>query len=125
VRTENGIQYGDLPSYMDFTYLASVTQINVAALATLALAPPAPDAGLLVRDLGYGSTLQWARVPGAASYEIVWRASDQPEWVYAQNVGDALTGTLESVSKDDYIIGVRAIDAAGRIGPVAFPQPFR
>jgi Peptidase family M28 len=124
VRVENGVQYGDLPGFLDFGYLAGVTQVNVAALATLALAPPAPDAGLLVRELGYGSTLQWSRVPGAASYELVWRPTTASEWLNAQNVGDVLTATLD-VSKDDFIIGVRAIDTSGRIGPAAFPQQFR
>jgi len=124
VRVENGVQYGDLPGFLDFGYLAGVTQVNVAALATLALAPPAPDAGILVRELGYGSTLQWSRVPGAASYELVWRPTTASEWLNAQNVGDVLTATLD-VSKDDFIIGVRAIDTSGRIGPAAFPQQFR
>lgn len=125
VRVENGLQYGDLLTYVDFKYLASVTQVNVAAVATLAFAPPAPDAGMLVRDLGYGTTLQWTHVPQAVRYELVWRPTDQPEWLYAQDVGDVLTASLDLVSKDDFIIGVRAVDAAGRIGPVAYPQPFR
>src|SRR5262249_51024899 len=42
VRTENGTQYGDLPEFNDYPFLANVTRVNVAALATLALAPARP-----------------------------------------------------------------------------------
>src|SRR3954451_7846252 len=33
VRTENGIQYGDLPEFDDFNYIADVTRVNAVALA--------------------------------------------------------------------------------------------
>src|SRR5919205_318699 len=39
VRIENGIQYGDLPQFDDFNYIADVARVNAAALAELALAP--------------------------------------------------------------------------------------
>src|SRR5205807_2301537 len=39
VRIENGIQYGDLPQFDDFNYIANVARVNAASLAALALAP--------------------------------------------------------------------------------------
>jgi hypothetical protein len=33
VRVENGIQYGDLPEFVDFGYVANVARVNMAALA--------------------------------------------------------------------------------------------
>src|SRR6266849_3001334 len=42
VRFENGIQYGDLPQFDDFNYIANVARVNAAALAALALAPSRP-----------------------------------------------------------------------------------
>src|SRR5229473_5056887 len=39
VRTENGIEYGDLPKFVNFDYVANVARINAATLASLALAP--------------------------------------------------------------------------------------
>src|SRR5262249_40584271 len=52
VRTENGVQYGDLPEFVDFEYVARVARVNAAALAALALAPAAPrNAGLVTRRL--------------------------------------------------------------------------
>ncbi|HEX8638456.1 MAG TPA: M20/M25/M40 family metallo-hydrolase, partial [Pyrinomonadaceae bacterium] len=42
VRTENGVFYGDTIEYVDFDYIANVTRVNAAALASLALAPAKP-----------------------------------------------------------------------------------
>ncbi|MGA7353919.1 MAG: M20/M25/M40 family metallo-hydrolase, partial [Candidatus Cybelea sp.] len=39
VRVADGVQYGDLPQYIDKEYLRRATQANVAALAALALGP--------------------------------------------------------------------------------------
>jgi len=125
LRVENGIEYGDLIKFIDFDYLARVTQLNVADVATLAVAPPAPDASLLTRALGYDTTLEWKPAPGAASYEIVWRATFEPLWTRARNVGNVTTFSFKNVSKDDWIFGVRAVDAAGHKGPAAYPQPVR
>ena len=39
VRTENGVEYGDLPKFVNFDYVANVTRTNAATLASLASAP--------------------------------------------------------------------------------------
>ncbi len=39
VRTENGIEYGDLPKFVDFDYVAGVARLNAATLASLARRP--------------------------------------------------------------------------------------
>src|ERR1043165_2523658 len=41
-RVEGGVQYGDLPEFVDFGYIAQVARVNAAALAALALAPAPP-----------------------------------------------------------------------------------
>jgi Zn-dependent M28 family amino/carboxypeptidase len=125
VRREGGVQYGDLLSYVDFGYLARVTQMNVAALAALALGPEQPsNVQLATKQLGYDSTLRWQPALHAVSYEIVWRETTSPVWQYSKNVGKALQGTVP-VSKDDYILGVRAVDANGLRSPVVYPVPVR
>src|SRR5581483_670660 len=43
VRTENGIEYGDLPKFVNFDYVAGVARLNAATLASLASAPLAPQ----------------------------------------------------------------------------------
>ena len=125
VRVKNGVQYGDLLPYIDFTYLANATRANVAALASLALAPEPPaGARLVMKHLGYDSTLRWKPVSGAASYEIVWRPTDATQWQGVKNVGNVTEATVP-VSKDDYILGVRAVDAQGHRSYVSYPTPVR
>lgn len=124
IRVEHGIQYGDLQKFMDFAYLSRVTKMNVAALASLALGPARPaNTQMLARELSYDTTLQWDRVPSAASYELVWRATSAPTWEFSKIVGNTLSATIP-VSKDNYLIGVRAIDSAGHRSVVAFPVPI-
>jgi hypothetical protein len=125
VRVENGVQYGDLLPYIDFDYMAEATQANIAALASLALGPQAPpDAQLVLRHLGYDSTLRWKPAIGAASYEIVWRSTTAADWEYGRNVGNVTEATVP-VSKDDYILGVRSVDAQGHRSVASYPAPVR
>jgi len=60
VRVENGIQYGDLPEFMDFEYLLRNTALNLCNLANLAKAPPAPDSVKIdTRNLSNLTHLYW------------------------------------------------------------------
>ena len=60
VRTENGIEYGDLPKFVDYDYTANVARLNAATLASLASAPAPPaNVRLLTKELQNDSTLAW------------------------------------------------------------------
>jgi hypothetical protein len=43
VRIENGIQYGDLPEFVDYEYLRKNTGLNLCNLANVTKAPAMPD----------------------------------------------------------------------------------
>ena len=127
VRTENGIEYGDLPKFVDFDYVADVARLNAATLASLASAPAPPaNVHLLTKDLENDSTLTWDTSPGgrAAEYEVLWRATTSPEWGYVQKVGAATRATLK-LSKDNVIFAVRAVDAQGHRSLPVVPTPER
>ena len=127
VRTENGIEYGDLPKFVDFDYVASVARLNAATLASLASTPDPPtNVHLLVKDLENESTLTWDASPGdrAAGYEVVWRATTSPEWEHVQKVGQVSRATL-NLSKDNVIFAVRAVNAAGQCSLAVVPTPQR
>lgn len=125
VRVEGGVQFGDLMKYVDYDYLARVTRMNVATLASLALAPEQPEkVELVTANLGYDSTLRWQTVPHAVSYEILWRETTSPVWQNSKNVGNVAQATVP-VSKDDYILGVRAVGSDGLRSPVVYPVPVR
>jgi hypothetical protein len=128
VRTENGIEYGDLPKFVDFDYIANVARLNAVTLATLATAPAPPDnARLQTKDLDNNTTITWKASPGglATSYEVVWRHTFAPDWESQKDFpADATSATLD-VSKDDVIFGLRAIGKNGLKSPVVIPPPER
>jgi hypothetical protein len=125
IRTENGIEYGDLPKFVNFDYVAAVARLNAATLASLASAPAPPaNVKLETRKLDNDSTFAWDAVPGAASYEIVWRATSAPDWEHAQSVGTDTRATLK-LSKDNVIFAVRAIDNEGHRSLPVVPVPER
>ena len=125
VRNENGIEYGDVPKFVDYEYVAHVARLNAATLASLAAAPGAPrNVHILTKDLENDSTLTWDASPGAAGYEVLWRATTSPEWERAQNFGNATRATLK-LSKDNVIFAVTAVDADGHRSLPVVPVPER
>jgi len=96
-------------------------------LASLASAPAAPpNVRLLTKDLENDSTLTWEASPGgrAAGYEVLWRATTNPEWEHVQKIGTSLRTTLK-LSKDNVIFAVRAVDAEGHCSLPVVPAPQR
>ena len=127
VRTENSIEYGDLPKFVDFDYTANVARLNAATLAALASAPAPPvDVRLLTKALQNDSTLKWKASPGglATGYEVLWRNTTAADWQHVQAVGNATQATI-ALSKDNVIFAVRAVDAKGHRSLAVPPQPER
>ncbi len=127
-RVENGKQYGDLPEFVDFDYVAKVTRVNAVALASLALAPASPrDVQMETIQLENNTTLRWkANVePDLAGYKIVWRDTTAPFWQHSKDVGNVTRATIDGVSKDNFIFGLVAYDKDGFESPATYPTPFR
>ena len=121
----NGIEYGDLPKFVDFDYVAHVARLNAATLASLASAPAPPaSVKMLTKNLENDTTLTWEPSAGAAAYEVVWRSTNAADWEYVQTVSSGTRATLK-VSKDNVIFGVRAVDAAGHRSLPVVPEPER
>jgi Peptidase family M28 len=128
VKMVDGKQYGDLPEFVDFEYVASVTRVNAASLAMLALAPAKPkNVGVLTKELTNDTDLKWDANTDAdlAGYEIVWRDTISPFWTNSVFVGNVLTYKAKEMSKDNYFFGVRAVDKNGNKSPVVYPKPSR
>ncbi|MCC5822568.1 MAG: M20/M25/M40 family metallo-hydrolase [Phycisphaerales bacterium] len=127
IRVEGGVQYGDLPEFVDADYLADVTRLNAIALVHMANAPSIPaNARIIVAELTNDTTLRWdpSPEPDVAGYEIVWRDTASPVWQHRQDVGNRTEGTVPR-TKDNSTFGVRAYDRRGYRSPVAFPVPGR
>lgn len=126
VRIENGIQYGDLPQFDDFNYIANVARVNAAALAALASAPARPKNVVLPTGLSNDTEIRWDanKEPDIAGYEIVWRDTTEAVWTNSRPVGNVSSYTMKGMSKDNYFFGVRAADKEGNRSPVSYPRPL-
>ena len=126
VRTEDGVAYGDLPSYMDFPYLVRNIQVNLAAVMNLAQAPAVPEKARIANanELDNNTILTWEAVPGAAAYQVLCRETDQSAWLPAlpMDIPDIVPATSAPLSftcplsKDNYYFAVRALSAQGHPG---------
>ncbi|HEY0064915.1 MAG TPA: M28 family metallopeptidase [Telluria sp.] len=127
LRTENGKQYGDLPEYNDYNYIAKVARVNAAALASLSLAPAAPQqVQMRTAKLENDSSLVWKAnaEPDIAGYRIVWRDTTAAQWEGFKDVGNVTEATVK-LSKDNYFFGVQAIDKDGNVSVASYPTPLR
>jgi hypothetical protein len=129
VKVAGGVQFGDLIEFVDFDYTARVAAVNAAAMWSLATNPSTPKnlqihttppPGLPGTNL---TTLSWDAnpEPNLAGYEVVTRETTAVDWTSAINVGNVTSVTLD-ISKDNVQFGLRAVDTAGHLSPVAFPQ---
>jgi hypothetical protein len=128
-RIEKGIEYGDLPKFVDFAYVANVARLNAATLASLASAPAPPaKVRLVTRSLENDSTLTWSASPGglATKYEVLWRPTTDFDWPpqNVEAVGNVTQATLKR-SKDNVIFAVRAVDVEGHRSLPVVPLPER
>jgi hypothetical protein len=104
---------------VDFDYLAKNARVNAGGVASLALAPAAPN--VMARgnprlgrgESGYDAVMEWERSPGAVGYRVVWREAWTPDWQFEVRVGDVGSHTLSDISIDDYVFGVAAIGPGG------------
>ena len=127
LRTENGRKIGDLVEYVDPEYVAQVARVNAASLASLALAPAAPqDVKVKTANLDNGTDLVWKAntEPDLAGYRIVWRDTTAPQWQGAKFVGNVTTYRID-LSKDNLLFGVQAVDKDGNVSPATYPFPVR
>jgi hypothetical protein len=126
VRVENGVQFGDLPQFVDYDYVANVARVNLASLAALANGPAAPT-GVKVEasTLTVDTSLEWQpnTEPDLAGYEIVYRDTNMPYWQHTIPVGNVTSYTVKGITKDNYLFGVRAVDKDGNRSVVTFPVP--
>lgn len=127
VRTEGNKKIGDLPEFIDPDYIAQVTRVNAASLATLALAPAAPqEAKIRTAKLDNHTELTWQAntEPDLAGYRIVWRDTTAAQWQGSQYVGNVTSFTMP-LSKDNVFFGVQAVDKDGNVSVASYPMPAR
>src|ERR1051326_5662009 len=126
VRTENGIEYGDLPKFVDFDYVANVARLNAATLASLASSPAPPaEVHLLTKQLENDSKIEWKSAPGATAYEVLWRKTTDADFPEENLLRTSEPKVDLPDSKDNVIFGVRSVDAKGHRSLIVIPEPER
>lgn len=114
VRTENGINYGDLPEHIDYEYLRKNTGMNLVNLSNLAKAPAMPeDVTIEVRNLSNYTSLSWkAPLTGLVKgYYVMMRETTSPVW--QKKIYTADTTIRLPYSKDNYFFAVQSVNNTG------------
>lgn len=124
VWVENGIQYGDLPEFMDFEYLRKVSAVNLSSAASLANSAGMPqEVRIDVRGLTNKSTLNWkAPVHGKVKgYYVLMRETSSPMW--EKKFFTTETTLTLPYSKDNYFFAVQSVSETGEESLAVFPSP--
>jgi len=124
VRLENGVQFGDLPEYMDFEYLRKNTAMNLSTLANLAKSPSIPqEVKVETRKLTNYTNLTW-KAPESGKvkgYNVLMRETTSPVWEKKMFTTD--TKMDISFSKDNYFFAVQSVSEDGNESLPVLPTP--
>ncbi|MEI9944743.1 MAG: M28 family metallopeptidase [Chitinophagaceae bacterium] len=124
VRMENGIQYGDLPEFMDFEYLRKNTAMNLSNLANLAKSPSMPqEVTVETRKLTNFTNLSWKapKTGKVKGYYILMRETTSAVWqkkIFTTEIKMDLP-----YSKDNYFFAVQSVSEDGNEGLAVVPTP--
>ena len=124
IRTEDGIEYGDVIEHVNFEYARKLTAVNAVAMASLAKAPPKPQKVEIGGAVQPSTTLRWEKSDSdlVKGYKIYWRPTSKPLWESQRYVGDVSEFTLENIVIDNYLFGVSAVGKDGHESVVSYPS---
>ncbi|HSS44137.1 MAG TPA: M20/M25/M40 family metallo-hydrolase, partial [Thermoanaerobaculia bacterium] len=114
-RVENGREYGDLPRFLNFTFLGNVARSNAAVLRQLALAPAAPADVTVSGGVTPDARIAWSAGEDSerAGFEVLWRETTEPRWSVFDFVPGAGETVLKGVSTDNHFFAVRSVGRNG------------
>lgn len=123
IRTEDGIEYGDVVEGVNFDYAKKLTAVNAINMASLAWAPPEPENVEIGGIVEPSAKLRWDSVEGEiAGYKIYWRETTEAQWQYSRFVGDVNEFTLDGIVIDNFFFGVASVGKDGHESVVVFPS---
>jgi hypothetical protein len=124
LRIENGINYGDVISGVDFDYAKKLTAVNAINLASLGWSPKEPKNVKIGGVVKPSTTLKWKKSNDSSikGYKIYWRETTSPHWDKSKFVGNVDSHTLEGVVIDNYFFGVSSIGKNNQESVVVFPS---
>jgi hypothetical protein len=124
VRVENGIQYGDLPEFVDYEYLRKNTCMNLSNLANLAKSPSIPEeVRVETRRLTNATNLSW-KAPKSGKvkgYYVLMRETTSPVWQKKFFTTDLKMDL--PYSKDNYFFAVQSLSEDDNESLPVIPTP--
>ena len=126
IKLENGKQYGDLIKFMDFDYLKTNTEVNVAVLANLAKSPQQPmNVKMDVRELTNSTALRWEKpeIGKVKGYNILIRETSSAVWT--EKIFTTETSATVLYSKDNFLFAVQSVSENGNESLPVIPQVSR
>ena len=124
IRTENGINYGDLTEHIDFEYLRKNTGMNLSNLVNLAKAPSAPDSVKMeVKKLTNYTYLNWKtpKYGKVKGYYVLLRETTSAFW--QKKIFTTDTEMRLPYSKDNYFFAVQSVNDTGNESLPVVPLP--
>jgi hypothetical protein len=123
IRLDKGIQYGDLPQFMDFEYLRKNTALNLCNLANLAKSPSPPqEVKIDVKNLTNSTWIFWKapRTGKVKGYYVLMRETYQAFW--QKKFFTTQTEIHLPYSKDNYFFAVQSVSEDGNEGLPVLPS---
>lgn len=124
IRTENGIEYGDVINGVNFEFTKKLSTVNAINIASLANAPLAPSKVKIGGAVSANTTLEWQKSddPNILGYKIYWRETTSPTWDNSIFTTNTNSFTIKNLVIDNYYFGVAAVGKNGFESLVVFPE---
>ena len=124
IRIEDGIEYGDVISGVNFKYAKKLTAVNAINLASLGWSPKEPKNVKIGGIVEPSTKLKWdiSKDKNIIGYKIYWRKTTSPFWENSRLVGKVNNYKLNGIVIDNYLFGVSSISEKGYESVVVFPN---
>ena len=124
IRTENGIEYGDVISGVNFKYAKKLTAVNAINLASLGWSPEEPKNVKIGGAVKPSTKLKWENPKNSKilGYKIYWRKTTSAFWENSRFVGDTNEFTLEGIVIDNFLFGVSSVGTNNQESIIVFPK---
>ena len=126
LRKENGIDYGDVPKWIDYEYLRKNTALNLCNLANLAKAPSTPEeVKIEVKNLSNTTSLSWEKPKSGKvnGYYVLIRETVSPVW--QKKIFTKENKMTLPYSKDNYFFAVQSVSETGNESLPVIPMISR
>ena len=124
IRTENGIEYGDVISGVNFNYAKKLTAVNAINLASLGWSPEEPKNVKIGGAVKPSTKLKWEKPKNSKilGYKLYWRKTTSAFWENSRFVGDINEFTLKGIVIDNFLFGVSSVGTNNQESIIVFPK---